>query len=160
MCPILVEWFKGKLLAGYGIWLPNWDLINYKPIVISFHFIIQKELESSEDVCEGSDMITSTNDSKSGQMIKRFKDLEVDEIIESFDVSDSVLNDLESSSNDQARPSRQHTLMTNGQKPRLSKNLKRKSKNSKQGRSQVLPFFYISGILVVLFVEYLMVRKM
>ena len=117
--------------------------------MISFHFIIQKELESSEDVCEGSDMITSINDSKSGQMIKRFKDLEVDEIIESFDVSDSVLNDLESSSNDQARPSRQHTLMTNGQKPRLSKNLKRKSKNSKQGRSQVLPFFYISGILVV-----------
>ena len=118
--------------------------------MISFHFIIQKELESSEDVCEGSDMITSTNDSKSGQMIKRFKDLEVDEIIESFDVSDSVLNDLESSSNDQARPSRQHTLMTNGQKPRLSKNLKRKSKNSKQGRSQVLPFFYISGKLVVI----------
>ena len=117
--------------------------------MISFHFIIQKELESSEDVCEGSDMITSTNDSKSGQMIKRFKDLEVDEIIESFDVSDSVLNDLESSSNDQARPSRQHTLMTNGQKPRLSKNLKRKSKNSKQGRSQVLPFFYVSGSLVV-----------
>ena len=127
--------------------------MNYKPIVISFHFIIQKELESSEDVCDGSDMITSTNDSKSGQilkLIKRFKDLEVDEIIESFDVSDSVLNDLESSSNDQARPSRQHTLMTNGQKPRLSKNLKRKSKNSKQGRSQVLPFFYISGSLVVL----------
>ena len=117
--------------------------------MISFHFIIQKELESSEDVCEGSDMITSINDSKSGQMIKRFKDLEVDEIIESFDVSDSVLNDLESSSNDQARPSRQHTLIKNGQKPRLSKNLKRKSKNSKQGRSQVLPFFYISGILVV-----------
>ena len=128
--------------------------------MISFHFIIQKELESSEDVCEGSDMITSTNDSKSGQMIKRFKDLEVDEIIESFDVSDSVLNDLESSSNDQARPSRQHTLMTNGQKPRLSKNLKRKSKNSKQGRSQVLPFFYISGILVVLSFEYLIIRKM
>ena len=107
-------------------------------------------MERSEDVCEGSDMITSTNDSKSGQMIKRFKDLEVDEIIESFDVSDSVLNDLESSSNDQARPSRQHTLMTNGQKPRLSKNLKRKSKNSKQGRSQVLPFFNISGILVLI----------
>ena len=119
--------------------------------MISFHSIIRKELESSEDVCDGSDIITSTNDSKSGQMIKRFKDLEVDEIIESFDVSDSVLNDLESSSNDQARPSRQHTLMTNGQKPRLSKNLKRKSKNSKQGRSQVLPFFYISGILVVYF---------
>ena len=116
--------------------------------MISFHFIIQKELESSEDVCEGSDMITSTNDSKSGQMIKRFKDLEVDEIIESFDVSDSVLNDLESSSNDQARPSRQHTLMTNGQKPRLSKNLKRKSKNSKQGRSQVLPFFIFRGSLL------------
>ena len=123
--------------------------------MISFHFIIQKELESSEDVCEGSDMITSTNDSKSGQMIKRFKDLEVDEIIESFDVSDSVLNDLESSSNDQARPSRQHTLMTNGQKPRLSKNLKRKSKNSKQGRSQVLPFFIFRGFLL-----YIMVRKM
>ena len=118
--------------------------------MISFHFIIQKELESSEDICDGSDMITSTNDSKSRQMIKHFKDLEMDEIIESFDVSDSVLNDLESSSNDQARPSRQHTLMTNGQKPRLSKNLKRKSKNSKQGRSQVLPFFYISGILVVI----------
>ena len=116
--------------------------------MINFHFIIQKELEGSADVCEGSDMITSTNDSKSGQMIKRFKDLEVDEIIESFDVSDSVLNDLESSSNDQARPSRQHTLMTNGQKPRLSKNLKRKSKNSKQGRSQVLPFFIFRGFLL------------
>jgi hypothetical protein len=77
-------------------------------------------------------------------MTKRFEDLEVDEIIESFDISDSVLNNLESSSNDQAngsdsykpRPSRQHTLMTKGKKPRLSKNLKRKSKNPKPGRSQ------------------------
>ena len=118
--------------------------------MISFHFIIQKELESSEDVCDRSDMKTSSNDSKSGQMIKHFKDLEVDKIIESFDVSDSVLNDLESSSNNQAnrshsykpRPSRQHTLMTKGKKPQLSNNLKRKSKNSKQGRSQVLPFLY------------------
>ena len=117
---------------------------------MSFHFIIQKELENSADLCGRSDMTNSNSNSKSGQMIKRFEDLEVDEIIESFDISDSVLNNLESSSNDQARPSRQHTLMTNGQKPRLSKNLKRKSKHSKQGRSQVLPFFYISGILVVL----------
>jgi hypothetical protein len=89
-------------------------------------------------------MITSTSNSKSGQMIKRFKDLEVDEIIESFDISDSVLNNLESSSNDQANSSdsykprslRQHTVMTKGKKPRLTKNLQRKSKNSKKGRSQ------------------------
>ena len=112
-------------------------------------------MENSGDLCGRSDMITSTSNSKSGQMIKPFKDLEVDEIIESFDISDSVLNNLESSSNDQAnssdsckpRPSRQQTLMTKGKKPRLSKNLKRKSKNSKKGRSQVWPFFYISGIL-------------
>ena len=125
--------------------------------MINFHFIIQKELESSADLCGRSDMITSTSNSKSGQMIKRFKDLEVDEIIESFDISDSVLNNLESSSNDQAnssdsykpRPSRQHTLMTKGKKPRLSKNLKRKSKNSKRGRSQVKQIFFISGILSV-----------
>ena len=136
--------------------------------MISFHFIIQKESESSEVVRDGSDVITSTSDSKSGQMIKHFKDLEVDEIIESFDVSDSVLNDLESSSNDQenssdsykARPSRQHTLMTKGKKPRLSKNLKRKSKNSKQGRSQVWPIFFVNGVFLctALFVEYF--RKM
>ena len=125
--------------------------------MINFHFIIQKELESSADLCGRSDMITSTSNSKSGQMIKRFKDLEVDEIIESFDISDSVLNNLESSSNGQAnssdsykpRPSRQHTLMTKGKKPRLSKNLKRKSKNSKRGRSQVKQIFFISGILSV-----------
>ena len=125
--------------------------------MISFNFIIQKELENSADLCGRSDMPTSTSNSKSGQMTKRFEDLEVDEIIESFDISDSVSNNLESSSNDQAnssdsykpRPSRQHTLMTNGKKPRLSKNLKRKSKNSKPGRSQVWPFFFISGILFV-----------
>ena len=124
-------------------------------------------MENSADLCGRSDMTNSNSNSKSGQMIKRFEDLEVDEIIESFDISDSVLNNLESSSNDQAngsdscktRPSRQHTLMTTGKKPRLSKNLKRKSKNSKQGRSQVLQLFYISGILVVYF-EYFMARKM
>ena len=107
-------------------------------------------MENSADLCGRSDMTNSNSNSKSGQMIKRFEDLEVDEIIESFDISDSVLNNLESSSNDQAngsdscktRPSRQHTLMTTGKKPRLSKNLKRKSKNSKPGRSQVWPIFF------------------
>ena len=117
---------------------------------MSFHFIIQKELENSADLCGRSDMTNSNSNSKSGQMIKPFKDLEVDEIIESFDISDSVSNNFESGSNDQAnrsdsykpRHSRQHTLMTKGKKPRLSKNLRRKSKNSKPGRSQVWPIFF------------------
>ena len=122
-------------------------------------------MENSADLCGDSDMIASTSNSKSGQMIKCFKDLEVDEIIESFDISDSVSNNLESSSNDHANssdsykpmPSRQHTLTTRGKKPRLSKNLKRKSKNSKPGRSQVWPIFFNTEYICV---YYLMVTKM
>ena len=91
--------------------------------------------------------ILVTSPSRFGGLTKSFDVQEVDDIIESFDVSEVALENIDSTyevDSENTECSFDHKTQNSSLKSRFSRNTNQPTKKRKQGRSQVLTLFIIS----------------